>query len=62
MIIYLFVAAAICSLIWLPVNPNASRRAGWSPWPTWSADALDATGVTVRDYEIDGHRLSHHNH
>jgi bla regulator protein blaR1 len=52
------VAVVMCSLIWLPVNPNASRRAEWSPWPTWTAAALDATGVTVRDYEVDGHRLA----
>ena len=48
----------LCSFLWLPVNPNASRRADWSPWPTWSAHALNATGLSLRDYEIDGHRLN----
>jgi hypothetical protein len=54
--------ALLCSLIWLPVNPDASRRSAWSPWPTWSARALNVVGVVVRDYEVDGHRLSLHNH
>ncbi len=52
----------ICSLMWLPVNPDASRRSEWSPCPTWSAQVLNLTGVIVRDYEVDGHRLSLHNH
>jgi beta-lactamase regulating signal transducer with metallopeptidase domain len=56
------IAAGICILVWLPVNPLASRRATWSPWPAWSARALDASGITVRDYEVDGHRLSKHPH
>ena len=58
----LVIVTALCGLVWLPINPNASRRADWSPWPTWSARALDAAGVAVRDYEIDGHRLSEHEH
>jgi hypothetical protein len=55
-------ALAICVLVWLPVNPRASRRADWSPWPRWSAQTLDALGMPVRDYEIDGHRLDGHEH
>lgn len=54
--------ALFCCLIWLPVNPDASRRSMCSPWPTWSAKILNATGLEVRDYEVDGHRLSLHNH
>jgi beta-lactamase regulating signal transducer with metallopeptidase domain len=54
--------AVLCSLAWLPVNPDASRRSIWSPWPGWSARALNLVGVVVRDYEVDGHRLSLHNH
>jgi bla regulator protein blaR1 len=53
---------AISVVIWLPVNPRASRRADWSPWPTSSARTLDAIGMPVRDYEIDGHRLDGHEH
>jgi beta-lactamase regulating signal transducer with metallopeptidase domain len=55
-------ALALCVLVWLPVNPRASRRADWSPWPRWSAQTLDAVGMPVRDYEIDGHRLDGHEH
>jgi bla regulator protein BlaR1 len=55
-------AAGLCAFAWLPVNPQASRRSWWSPWPAWSASALDATGIQVRDYEIDGHRLERHEH
>jgi beta-lactamase regulating signal transducer with metallopeptidase domain len=51
-----------CVLVWLPVNPRASRRSDWSPWPRWSAQTLDALGMPVRDYEIDGHRLDGHEH
>jgi beta-lactamase regulating signal transducer with metallopeptidase domain len=56
------VTAAVCMLVWLPVNPRASRRADFSPWPTWTARSLDAVGMPVRDYEIDGHRLDGHEH
>jgi beta-lactamase regulating signal transducer with metallopeptidase domain len=55
-------ALGLCVLMWLPVNPRASRRADWSPWPRWSAQTLDAIGMPVRDYEIDGHRLDGHEH
>lgn len=55
-------ALACALLLWLPLNPAASRRSPWSPWPTWSAGALDPLGVQVRDYEIDGHRLRVHRH
>ena len=60
--IALVVAVPLCILVWLPVNPLASRRAEWSPWPGWSARALDASGIAVRDYEVDGHRLSPYPH
>ncbi len=52
--------ALLCLSIWLPVNPRASRRAEWSPWPRWSARSLNAIGIDVRDYEVDGHRLDGH--
>jgi beta-lactamase regulating signal transducer with metallopeptidase domain len=61
-ILVVALCAVACSLAWLPVNPDASRRSAWSPWPTWSARALNLVGVVVRDYEVDGHRLSLHNH
>jgi bla regulator protein blaR1 len=56
------VAVVVCVLVWLPVNPRASRRADWSPWPHWSARSLEAVGYPVRDYEIDSHRLDGHSH
>ncbi len=59
-VVALTAAIPFCFLIWLPVNPQASRRDAWSPWPQWSAQALDATGVHVRDFEPDGHRLRPH--
>ena len=49
-----------CLTIWLPLNPHASRRTSWSPWPTWSARVLNVSGIEVRDYEVDGHRLEPH--
>lgn len=48
----------LCGMLWLPINPYASRRSVWSPWPTWSAQALGLIGIVVRDYEVDGHRLT----
>jgi bla regulator protein BlaR1 len=47
-------------LAWPPVNPQASTRSTWSPWPTWTATALQCVGVTARDYETDAHRLRRH--
>lgn len=43
-------------MVWPPAGA-ASRRSLWSPWPASTARALNAIGVTVRDYEVDGHRL-----
>lgn len=52
-----------CSLfLWLPLNPLASVRSLWSPWPNWSARTLDTVGLRVRDYEVDRHRLVPHQH
>jgi beta-lactamase regulating signal transducer with metallopeptidase domain len=51
------VAAALCACVWLPVDVAASSRGLWSPWPQWSAAALQEIGLRVRDYEIDVHRM-----
>lgn len=56
------IAVLVSMMVWLPVNPRASRRSEWSPWPAWSARTLEAFGIPVRDYEIDGHRLDGHDH
>jgi bla regulator protein BlaR1 len=54
----LIVVSVACVTLWLPLNPHASRRSSWSPWPAWSARVLNASGIEVRDYEVDGHRLA----
>jgi len=56
----IILAIIVGILVWLPVNPLASRRSLWSPWPRWSAHVLDTSGIAVRDYEVDGHRLQPH--
>lgn len=58
----LLAAFAVSLGVWLPINMGASHRSVWSPWPQWSATALHELGVTVRDFEIDSHRLRHHKH
>ncbi|HVW01981.1 MAG TPA: M56 family metallopeptidase [Planctomycetaceae bacterium] len=50
------------ALIWVPLDARASTRSLWSPWPAWSARVLQTLGVSVRDYEIDGHRQHLHSH
>ena len=56
------IGIAAMLLLWIPIDVAASARSAWSPWPTWSARALQAAGIFVRDYEIDGHRLAPHSH
>jgi beta-lactamase regulating signal transducer with metallopeptidase domain len=51
----LVIAGLLGSQIWLPTNPLSSQRSDWSPWPSWSAEALHALNMTVRDYEIFQH-------
>jgi Zn-dependent protease with chaperone function len=46
-------------LLCVPLDASASTRSLWSPWPTWSARVLQTLGVSVRDFEIDGHRWTH---
>ncbi len=45
-------ALLLVSQVWLPVNALASTRSHWSPWPTWSAEALHDFGFNVRDFEM----------
>jgi bla regulator protein blaR1 len=61
-ILAFLLTVVVCGAIWFPVNPRASRRSEWSPWPQWSARTLEAVGLPVRDYEVDGHRLDGHDH
>lgn len=45
----------LCTQCWLPTSPLASSRSHWSPWPSWSAAALHAFDIPVRDYELFDH-------
>jgi beta-lactamase regulating signal transducer with metallopeptidase domain len=56
----LFVVAALASQVWLPTNPLASPTSLTSPWPSWSAAALHAFDVNVRDFERFDARLQVH--
>ncbi len=56
----LLVAAALASQVWLPTNPLASPTTRTSPWPSWSAAALHAFDVNVRDFERFDARLQLH--
>lgn len=56
------VALAAMLLIWIPIDVAASKRSAWAPWPAWSAAAVQAIGIPVRDYEIDAHRLRSYEH
>ncbi|HEY2840304.1 MAG TPA: M56 family metallopeptidase [Pirellulales bacterium] len=58
----LAMAGAAMLLAWLPIDVAASRRSAWSPWPKWSAHALQSVGIAARDYEVDAHRLRPHRH
>jgi beta-lactamase regulating signal transducer with metallopeptidase domain len=48
------------SQAWLPTNPLASPKASYSPWPAWSAAALHAFDVSVRDFDQFDGRLQIH--
>ena len=47
----LFAATLLISLIWIPMDPLASSRSMWSPWPRWTTQAAHCFGVSLRDYE-----------
>ncbi|WP_417734620.1 M56 family metallopeptidase [Rosistilla oblonga] len=44
-------AALLISQIWLPINPLASSQSMFTRWPSWTANALHAFDIKVRDYE-----------
>jgi hypothetical protein len=52
----------LTALIWVPVNDAATGRTLFSPWPQISASFLREFGISVRDYEVDNHRLLEHIH
>lgn len=59
-VIVMFLTAICISQLWLPLNVLASDRARFSPWPTWTANALYDFEVVVRDYEEFDHRREAH--
>lgn len=46
--------------VWIPTNAMASQRSDWSPWPTWTANALHQINVQVRDFERFDNRVQMH--
>lgn len=49
-----------CSQFWLPTDPLASANDRWTPWPKWSATALHAFDLPVRDFQrLDRGSLLH---
>ncbi len=56
----LLLCAALIQQVWLPTNAMASQRSEWSPWPTWTADALHQVNVHVRDFELFEDRVQMH--
>ncbi|MFC1758094.1 hypothetical protein ACFL2H_04910 [Planctomycetota bacterium] len=61
-VLAILLCTVVAMAIWIPLNPMASRRSIWSPWPHVSTEVLQTFGIAVTDYEIDGHRLRHHEH
>jgi len=47
----LLLCAVMIQQLWLPTNAMASHRSRWSPWPSWTANALHQVNVHVRDFE-----------
>jgi len=58
----LMMAAILASTVWVPLNAQATGRTLFSPWPGLSASILHELGISVRDYEVDTHRLLEHEH
>jgi beta-lactamase regulating signal transducer with metallopeptidase domain len=53
----ILLASLAASQAWLPTNPLASPKTHYSPWPVWSAAALHAFDVSVRDFDQFDSRL-----
>ncbi len=47
----LFALTLLISLVWIPMDPLASSRSMWSPWPHWTAKAAHCFNYNLRDYE-----------
>ena len=56
----LAITAIAVSLLWIPLNADTTGRTILSPWPEVTASMLHEFGISVRDYEVDSHRLQEH--
>ncbi|MFU7557297.1 M56 family metallopeptidase [Roseiconus sp. JC912] len=56
----LVIAALLIHQVWLPTNVLASSRSQWSPWPSWTANALHQADIQVRDFEAFDERVQLH--
>lgn len=56
----LLFCAVLIQQVWIPTNVMASHRSDWSPWPTWTANALHQVDVQVRDFELFEDRVQMH--
>ncbi|EMI16503.1 peptidase M56 BlaR1 [Rhodopirellula maiorica SM1] len=56
----LILCTFVIQQVWLPTNAMASQRTHWSPWPTWTANALHQIDVNVRDFELFEERVQMH--
>lgn len=58
----LVLTGLMATAIWIPLNPQATGRTLFSPWPASTATLLHEVGISVRDYELDSHRVTERFH
>ena len=58
----LVMVSMFVTAIWIPLNARATGRTFFSPWPSSTATLLQEIGISVRDYELDSHRVSEQFH
>ena len=51
------IALFIAIFVWTPLELRKPYHSAWSPWPTWSAEMLNALGFSARDYDIHDYRF-----
>lgn len=56
----LLLLTCLASQVCLPIDPLASSRAAYSPWPAWTAQVLHCFDFHVRDYEEFDRRTQIH--
>ena len=60
--LWLVMVSMLVTAIWIPLNARATGRTFFSPWPSSTATLLQEIGISVRDYELDSHRVSEQFH